>query len=173
MGVLDGLRREHQVILSVLDQMERAVRESPDTSDAAPFLSSCLGFFQTYLGANHHGKEERALFPLMHADPSLRGYAQALRDEHVEGDEILARLRPALERPGDGARIRQLTESFAAFLRDHIAREDQMIFEAVEALIASDAANRLTREFELIETEALGGRNLADLIPAQPSRLLS
>jgi hemerythrin-like domain-containing protein len=173
MGALDGLRREHQVILSVLDQMERAVRGSHDVTETVPFLSSCLGFLKTYLGTNHHGKEERALFPLMHADPTLRGYAEALREEHVEGDEILARLHSVLERPGDGSRIRHLTESFAAFLRDHIAREDSMVFEAVEALIGSDAADRLTREFERIETEALGGRSLTDLMPAQPSRSLS
>jgi len=150
MRPLDGLRAEHEKILAFLDETE-------NTRDAEEFVR-VLDFVRRFVEANHHGKEERALFSRMAADPFLHGMADALHQDHELGNALIAEIENALREHADLAVISDAFATYARYLRHHIARENTMIFEAVEAVLDERTAAEMLVEFDQIEKEALALR---------------
>lgn len=166
MGPLDTLRHEHHVIVSVLDRMERAVHGPAPAYDATALLSACLAFLRAYLEDNHHSKEENVLFPLMHKDPLLASMAQTLQEDHLGGFRVMNQLQAALGGSKCDDTVRRLISEFSENLRWHIAREDNMIFQDVEARLSASDAVSLQRGFAAIEERALGNSRLEHLMAA-------
>jgi hemerythrin-like domain-containing protein len=160
-GALGSLRSEHKTILAVVDRLEAAARSATDGYVSRPLVRAALDFIHTYVDRNHHGKEEDALFVAMRNDPSLAGLADALVDDHGEGRSLVAAMEFALfeERP-----TAALILAFGAFIRGHIRREDEMIFEAVENALDQQTLASLNAKFGEIEEETLGEAGVQRLL---------
>jgi hemerythrin-like domain-containing protein len=99
-------------------------------------------------------KEERILFPAI----ATRGYFPgcALISEHEEGRERVSRMADAVDRAasGDGEAVRlfvRTARSLIAFLRDHIAKEDECLADVVSATFSRDGHGRLLERFDEME----------------------
>jgi hemerythrin-like domain-containing protein len=158
---LEMLRGEHAVIERVLALLEREVRGQVE---GAPPIASparwCVEFLQRFADACHHAKEESALFPLLeaHGLPRGGGPIGVMLHEHDLGRALVRRMADALACADAGAFAAAASE-YAALLRQHIAKENDVLFRLAESRISPDDAIALAQAFERIEREK-GGHDL-------------
>jgi hemerythrin-like domain-containing protein len=160
MKTIDTLRAEHEGVLAVLEQLERAVAAA---EHGAPVPGSVFTdiqeFFITFVAHCHHGKEEAEIFPRLERGATA-GLVARLDREHEEGHELVARYIAAVGSycPGErasGARLAVAARGYADFLRRHIEAEDRELFPAIEASLAG-ADDELVAAFDRIEEEEIG-----------------
>jgi hemerythrin-like domain-containing protein len=155
---VDVLSEEHQTILSVLGAVEgelRAVRDGGPLR--TPFWANVLDFLEHYADRCHHGKEEDLLFPELERAglPGEHGPTACMRQEHVIG----RRGRQAMAKALKGADAQGLVTAAAGYvdlLRDHIDKEDQVLFPMSKSVLDQAAVARLRAGFAKVEREDMG-----------------
>ncbi len=153
---LDILREEHRRILEVLDHFDRLC-SAPEMP--AGYIDELLAFVEIFIDANHHGKEERALFGTTDEHPWLSGFALLLSEQHTEGRLLVRAVRCARGRGDSG--LPEL-KAFVAFLRDHIARENDAIFVTIGQALDEESNRALVERFAEIESEVIARWKLAE-----------
>ena len=132
MTTIERLGAQHQEVLARLASTEAALDSQP---------SSDLGLFHTYLELEvvaHFGLEEGALFPLLerHMSPQF-GPLAVMNAEHLEFRELLAAFGDAV-RGGEVAVQTACARHIIALLREHIAKEDQVLFPMAAQVLSAD-----------------------------------
>lgn len=149
--VTDVLVAEHRIIERVLGALERAAGrlEMGETVEPA-FFSELLRFLRDFADGRHHLKEEDALVPALVAAglPLEEGPLAVILAEHVEGRAWTRRLENAIGRleaaePGAAAELVACARAYVALLRDHIMKEDRMLFPMAEHVLSGPARERL------------------------------
>lgn len=142
---------EHSVILSVLDAVE-SVNQHADFS--ASFYERALDFFVTFADKCHHAKEEVHLFPWLEAHGVARehGPVGCMLREHEEGRAHLGAVRNDLPAAAAGdhdaqARIRREMAAYAILLREHINKENQVLFVIGDMRMSSADEEALLAKF--------------------------
>lgn len=159
-GALGVLRDEHAGTRAVLAQLERAAAalERGAPVPVAVFRD-IQEFLAVFLNRCHVGKEEAVLFPRLVG----RGHdalLELLDAEHGEGQDLEAAYAAAVEayaadEPATMRRLAAMARAYAAFLREHIAREDALLFPLVAtALTGADPA--LLAAFARLERDEVG-----------------
>ena len=163
MNPTDPLRAEHRVIERALDLLAALARADELDSDAA---RDVIAFIRGYADELHHGKEEHRLFPMLEERglPRDVGPVAVMLHEHEVGRAATAAMSNALD-AGDAAAFRQAALEYTALLRDHIAKEDGVLFPMADSMLDADASAKLREEFDAVEAE-LGskGAQLRDRI---------
>ncbi len=156
-GALDILRDEHRRILEVFDRFEQ--RSAASEVLPPEYLDELLAFVHIFIDANHHGKEERALFRATEAHPWLNGFALLLNEQHEEGRGLVRAVVRARERGQSGlAELR----TFVAYLREHIARENEAVFVSIEQALDDLSGNDLAERFAEVEREVIERWKIAE-----------
>jgi hemerythrin-like domain-containing protein len=178
MQAISVLRAEHEGVLVVLTQLERAVAAAERALPVPADVFTDIGeFFSVFVDRCHHSKEEAIVFPRL-ARSAHGDVASHLEEEHGRGRELAAAYAAAVRgyTPGDtasGQRLAAAARTYAAFLREHIDEEDRELFPAMEGtLAATDAV--LVAAFERIEEEQIGPgthERLHHLIDDLPGRI--
>lgn len=137
------LRKEHQVILSVLDCFEIALRNAVELNrvgraEFTPFLD----FFRGFADRCHHCKEEDRLFPHLEqlGIPREGGPIGVMLIEHEQGRMHVRTMGEHLERAdaGDEAARQAFLEhgrQYLELLRDHIGKEDHCLFSMADQVM--------------------------------------
>ena len=149
---VDVLMAEHRTIERVLTAVENRLADSGNGSFPYEFLTEALNFFRNFADGCHHAKEEELLFPLLEQRGISRehGPIGCMLKEHVQGRNYLATVRTNLDAARDGspvavATVRTAALSYIEMLRQHIYKEDNILFQmAIRALSPADAADLLT-----------------------------
>jgi len=142
---IDTLMDEHRVIEKVLDALEAAAeREVPFS-----FYERALEFLASFADQCHHAKEEDRLFPALEERgvPRAGGPIGVMCSEHVEGRDHIRRMRELVERE-DREGLRRESLDYVALLRQHIDKEDNVLFAMARSVLTPPDAERLAREFE-------------------------
>lgn len=154
----DTLRNEHEVIQRVLDVMERAASIlEADGTVPQELLPSAIDFVRVFADGCHHAKEEGTLFPRMkeHGIPEQGGPLGVMLQEHEMGRAYIRELEQAIERD-DSAQIIEAIRGYVSLLRDHIAKENDILFPMAERVLSADEQARLMEDFERAEREQSG-----------------
>ena len=106
------------------------------------------------------------LFPLMQRDAYLSELAKSLDEDHGESRSLVAAIERTLDAGDDPARLARLVSGFASLIRDHIRREDLMVFAAAEAVLSPDDHATLEEGFRRVEELALDGPDVDALLDA-------
>ena len=138
MDPIDVLMMEHQVILRVIDAAEAFAAEVDQTGqDGRVELADFVTFIREYADARHHGKEEDILFETMQEAgfSTEMGPLAVMLHEHTEGRRLVremaeAAARPAPWTPAERSAVVGAIESYAALLRNHIWKEDNILYPA-------------------------------------------
>jgi len=164
LNATDVLSNEHRAIELVLTYMEiSADRIAAGRSMDTQTLEKCLEFVQVFADRCHHGKEEDVLFPLLEARgiPREGGPIGAMLSDHDAGRRFIAAARENLERfkAGDDSARQPLAEAlrgYVSLLRNHIAKEDNVLFAMAHNVLTPEDNEQLIREFDCIEEEKIG-----------------
>jgi hemerythrin-like domain-containing protein len=160
----DILKAEHEVILSVLDCLEK-LADDVRGGGALDLLSAreVLDFLGTFADKCHHGKEEGALFPMLGTKglPTQVGPVAVMLAEHELGRAEIAGMRAEIAGPATVSAERALrfavhANTYVDLLRDHIAKENNVLFPMADGMLAAAEQEQLLREFGKVETHDLG-----------------
>jgi hemerythrin-like domain-containing protein len=158
------LRAEHEVILKVLDCLER-VADGAASAGVPDLLSAkeILEFLAVFADRCHHGKEEECLFPKLFDQgmPRHVGPVAVMLAEHEEGRSEVAGMRAALAACEQGKR--EATEQFVAharsyvqLLREHIAKENEVLFPMADGMLGEVQQQELLTAFGKVERHDMG-----------------
>lgn len=146
--VLEG---EHELIETVLGALSSMVRRSRVSgSFKLPDARAAVAFFRDFADGAHHEKEELHLFPAMEQAglPPHAGPTSVMREEHEIGRGHMRAMGAALDAtPPDVAAFQEQASAFVVLLRDHIAKENQVLFPMAEQLLSPAATSDVARAF--------------------------
>ena len=154
----DALRDEHRVILGALDLLEAAAgRAEAGTALPAGWWKDAIGWLRSFADRNHHAKEEDALFPAMikAGVPSGGGPIDVMLEEHVQGRALIAVMADDPDRRTEAAR------AYVRLLRDHIDKENGILFPLAEAVLDDQAVAGVAGAFERVEAEQGAAASIA------------
>lgn len=161
MKAIEILMEEHRVIERVLGAVERQVNKLNEGTFVRPsFFLDVADFVRNYADGAHHMKEEGCLFPAMGASGVATddGPLQVMLAEHEEGRRLTRAMVAAAERlergeaeaAGDVARIAM---EYVALLREHIQKEDTVVFPMATQAIAPKSMESVTEDIVRIERQ--------------------
>lgn len=148
----DVLRDEHRVILAALTTLDAAAgRLAAGRALPEGWWERIIAWLRAFADTNHHAKEESSLFPaLVKAGvPAEGGPIAVMLEEHREGRALILTMATA---PAPAARARG-AQDYVRLLRDHIAKEDGILWPLAEAVLDERAMAAVAREFEAVEAE--------------------
>lgn len=151
---------EHAVIVSVIEAVEIMAQRPASAAFPQEFFEQACDFFTTFADRCHHGKEEARLFPMM----TNRGFASdggpigCMLAEHDEGRGHIAAMRAGLERTAQGDQdaadsVRAAAREYSALLRQHIMKENEVLFVMADRLLSAADKQQLMQQFQDAEQQ--------------------
>ncbi|HKI95553.1 MAG TPA: hemerythrin domain-containing protein [Gemmatimonadales bacterium] len=143
---LRQFEREHAEALEVLEVLERAATALEEGGDPAPHLAEArvaLEFIQSAV-RRHNEAEERALFPFI--EDALP--AALFVEEHVRLRALEETLDAALAGTDPAHHAVEPALELVALLREHIERENNVLFPAARTLLGTDGLVMVARRLE-------------------------
>jgi len=165
------LREEHDVILEMLDALD-AIAHRVETGNEVSLqvLTDLHEFFVLFADRLHHEKEEDLLFPFLERKgvPRAGGPLGRMLKEHEEGRAFVKTMATNAQGCADreeSARKSWLTAArgYANLLRNHIWKENEVLFQIAERLISPDEQTMLAKEFAKVEGEKLAPESRTEL----------
>jgi hemerythrin-like domain-containing protein len=127
------------------------------------FFIDAADFIKGFADGCHHRKEEGVLFKAMHANgmPAGQGPIAVMLSEHEQGRKFTQGMRAAALRlqSGDASARQSLVQNvlgYAVLLRQHIQKEDQVLFPMAGRIIPVDKQEQVVEDFEKVEHEETG-----------------
>lgn len=141
----DLLRDEHRVILRALAVLETSAARAE--AAMTPAWDELVEWLKAFADRTHHAKEEHALFPAMAAAgvPTEGGPIGVMLAEHTEGRALIHTMST-----GATAERAEAARRYVALLRQHIDKENDVLFGIAEAVLDGPSMAALAREFERI-----------------------
>lgn len=176
---IDLLVREHDLIRRMVDVLERyVVLVDSGAEQARHELVLLVTFFREYVDLSHHEKEESIVIPaLVQAGMSWDfGPIEEVRQDHNLERYLTQALRHASLQVKtwsvhDRKHLVDVARSFLDFLRNHMIKEEQLLFPAMRERLAADALEELTQRLCRFE-EAREARGDAEITRRLAQELL-
>jgi hemerythrin-like domain-containing protein len=164
MEATDILMNEHRVIERVIAALEIVTSQlGSGQANRTDFFIDASEFIKGFADGCHHKKEEGVLFPAMEAAgvPREGGPIGAMLADHEAGRVFNRNMRAAAERlvageKGAVADIERNALGYTSLLRQHIMKEDMVLFPMAEHVIPVEKQAELAVAFERIEHEETG-----------------
>ncbi len=157
----EALKEDHQVIERVLGALQKLMQNPEATS--LNVWKKAVDFIGNFADKCHHLKEEKILFPALEERgmPRHGGPIGMMLLEHEQGRAYVRGMVKALEfaKEDPEAATPTLFENAAAYsrlLRQHINKENEILFEMADAALAPEEQKALLRAFEEHEAREMG-----------------
>ena len=164
MNATQILSSEHQVILRVIASLESAAHKLGEDQPVRPgFFLDAADFIKGFADGCHHRKEEGVLFVAMQENGVAveGGPLGVMLHEHEQGRAFTRGMREAAEQlqagqPEARSEVVQNALKYAALLRQHIAKEDGVLFPMADRVIPAAQHDQVEQAFEHVEHEETG-----------------
>ena len=164
MKATEILSSEHRVIERVIASMEKASVQLNQGAPVEPeFFIDAAAFIKGFADGCHHKKEEGVLFKAMvdHGMSDEGGPVGMMLTEHEQGRAFTRGMLQAAQelKLGDTdarERIAQNALGYAALLRQHIVKEDSILFPMADQVIPLNQQDDVYEGFERVEHEETG-----------------
>jgi len=158
------LMDEHRVIERVIAVLETGANKLEEGVPVRPRLFiEAAEFIKGFADGCHHQKEEGVLFQSMVAFgiPIEGGPIGVMLAEHEQGRAFARGLRSAAQRleAGDAASVEDVitnARGYARLLRQHIMKEDQILFPLADRVLPPAEQDRVLEGFEHVEHAETG-----------------
>jgi hemerythrin-like domain-containing protein len=155
------LSDEHRVIERVLYVLEKLTTRPVEKS--LDRWKKALDFFSHFADQCHHFKEEQVLFPAMEERgiPRDGGPIGMMLMEHEEGRGLVRSMLAAITHvDGKNEAAKEIlvdkAKAYIRLLKDHIQKEDEILFKIADDVISADEQKALLRSFEEHEAKEIG-----------------
>lgn len=164
MQATDILMSEHRVIERVIASLEAAARRLQAGQTVRPgFFLDAAEFVRGFADGCHHKKEEGVLFAALVTAglPRETGPVGVMLAEHEQGRVYTRGMREAaaqLQSGVEAARPEVVRNAlgYAALLREHIQKEDHILFPMADEMIPAAKHSAILDGFEHVEHEETG-----------------
>lgn len=158
------LKHEHKVIELVLQGAEKESGKIKETGNVDyGIIEKFIDFTRNFTDGCHHAKEEHHLFPKMGEKGFSKdaGPIAIMLMEHVAGRSFISQIEESLKlvKNGDATAKDRLAESLYEYinlLRNHIYKEENILFNMADQAFSIDEQNLLAAAFEKVEEEEIG-----------------
>lgn len=157
----EALMQDHRVIERVLAVLEELTRTPGEISLAT--WEKLLDFIRTFADKCHHMKEEKILFPALeeHGIQREGGPIGMMLMEHEEGRGYVRAMAHALALVKEDPEVAQTillenARSYLNLLREHIRKEDEVLFAMADETLTPEEQKEILREFEEHEVNEIG-----------------
>jgi hemerythrin-like domain-containing protein len=158
------LRDEHENILVMLTIVEVAARRLQSGKEIpGDLMTNAVEFFRNFADKRHHGKEEAELFPAMEQRGVARegGPIGVMLAEHDQGRAFVRAMSDAVNRhaQGDPSAVPALVQNtlgFVNLLRQHIWKENNILFPMADQVLDAADQAKLSAAFERVEAAFAG-----------------
>lgn len=164
MKATSELIKEHQGIELML-RILKAIVKKIECDEEIPIdhFGGIIEFFKIFVDKCHHGKEEEFLFPALEAAGVVRdgGPIGVMLHEHEEGRKIIERLSRAVENfnkegKTNTTEIRTAGNEYIELLKNHISKENSVLFPMAENLLDTNTDSALYASFDELEKNRIG-----------------
>lgn len=164
MNATESLREDHRVIERMLTVLEAAAtRLRAGEPVPARLFRDAVDFVRSFADKWHHGKEETNLFPRMEERgvPREDGPLAVMMHEHVMGRDYIAAIDGEIGayEQGDAAAGRVIEENvrgYVGLLRDHVWKEENVLFPMADQVLSEDDQRELEQRFKQVEEDVMG-----------------
>jgi len=122
-----------------------------------------IDFIRSFADRCHHLKEEKVFFPALEEKgiPREGGPIGMMLMEHEEGRSYVKAMAGALDGWEKGLELSQSVvienaRAYLRLLREHIQKEDEILFEMADNVLSAEEQKQLLRLFEEHEREEIG-----------------
>lgn len=158
MNASDDLKSEHDGILRALKILEKMIIVFETGNEKIrDDLNEMIGFFRLFADKCHHGKEEGILFPEMEMAgiANKNGPIGQMLVEHEEGRAYVRQMVESLNRFNPDS-FGDAASGYIFLLRNHIEKENKVLFPMGDALISKEKQADIIGRFEKHEYEVMG-----------------
>jgi hemerythrin-like domain-containing protein len=164
MNPIEKLKAEHQIILKGIDLLEQGASRLEKGENIAPdYFRKAIDFIRNYADEYHHAKEEDILFVALGQvgfSPQM-GPVAVMLYEHDQGRGLVSGLENATNsyEARDMSAVKDIVRNandYAALLRQHIQKEDMVLYPMAENALGERGINRMQPEFDRVESEKAG-----------------
>ncbi len=151
----DDLKNEHEAVLVMLSILAKVAERLEQKAVVPPeHFGQILDFLRGFVDKCHHGKEETALFPAMEGAgvPKDGGPIGVMLAEHEVGRGLVRQMAAGK----DDRAFARVAQDYVALLRQHIAKENGVLFPMADKVLSAETQGRLERDFEEIEEKVVG-----------------
>ncbi len=148
---MDVLKNEHRVIERVLDAIEKQLSRPVD----GDFYRDAIDFLRNFADGCHHAKEEKELFPVLESAgiPREHGPIGCMLDEHEMGRALIRKIESNIDAAEVGdvwaeTSLRQAATAYIRLLREHIFKEDNVLFVMAERALGPEEQELMRGAFD-------------------------
>jgi len=158
----DQLSEDHRTIESVLNILERMCELLDEGVKVDPaHFEQVLEFIKVFADKSHHGKEEALLFPALEelGFSKDQGPLSVMLMDHAAGRRHVQELTAAVERyrtTKESSGIPKPARNYIFLLRDHIEKEDLVLFPMAAARLSEARQKAMLVEFNRLVEVILG-----------------
>ena len=144
---IEELKQDHQKILGKLDELEKEAEKPIDKKKIEEFLDFTESFAEP-----HHQKEEQVLFPALEKKgiPNEGGPIGMMLIDHETKRGYVKKLKEGLEE-GDEKKIKENVQAIISLLREHIFKEDNILYPCAKGVLSEDELSVLGYQCEKIK----------------------
>jgi len=152
------LRKEHETILFVLKILDKVMAANEEEDDVKlEYYDELIYFFKIFADKCHHGKEENYLFEALVNSGFQKedGPIAVMLQEHRQAREYLEMMSDAVKRE-DLTGFNDNAEQYRDLLKNHIDKEENIIFAMADKIVDEESQDCLFEKFEQYEEEVIG-----------------
>src|ERR1035437_3065592 len=156
---------EHDIIVSAINTAKEADKLiAKDEISYEKLVKNLIKFFREYADQYHHHKEEQILFPEMSKKNELLedGVIKEMFENHEDFRDLIKSVETFLDEKNYTGAQKQLN-IYTESLLDHIAVENDEVFQIAETLFGDEELEKIYFRFEDCDRE-LGEANKTQLI---------
>ena len=171
---------EHRLILRMIALVEAntALLETGQFDDWQFYLDA-VDFIRNYADRFHHAKEEDVLFRELVAGgmPEQNSPVAAMLMAHDQGRDFVRAMEQAAQKalagsPGQEAAIAANAKGYAALLRDHIDKEDHILYPLAERVLRPEVRPQMVADYAAAAAKTPGlEAKYRQLVEAYEARL--
>lgn len=163
-----NLEDDHIYVLKLTDVMEKmSMSESVDVGH----IEEILDTIRNFADGLHHAKEENLFFPALEQKgfSAQAGPIAVMLNEHDQGRNYVKGISDNLDlfRNGNKSAISGIFQNmigYAELLRNHIGKENNILFRMADKVLTENDQKDLLEQFNLIEANRPAGTRVSDYI---------
>lgn len=160
---IDLLMYDHRIIERGLDLLQTAVSKLEKKKKVSTeVFEKLIRFFREFADESRHGEEENHLFTSLEIRgiPREGGPIGVMLYEHDLGRRLLRDIEESLHKinkdPEANKDLIVTSLKYIELLRQHIFKEDSILFKMAEEILDDDVDKRLVKAFKDVKNRVLG-----------------